>query len=197
MTWEQRVTDKESRMRFEAAFRDHYDDVLAYALSRAGTEAARDAAAATFLVAWRRREELPEQPRGWLLGVCRRALADERRAAERYASLIRKLAAQRESFEPRPDPGKDLEGQDAVLSALATLRPADRELLRLVAWEGLTNTEIAVVLGCSRLVVGVRLHRARQRLRAALAALAEPGSGPGGPSETTMAMRYTINLEDR
>lgn len=191
------MTDKESRMRFEAAFRDHYDDVLAYALARAGTEAARDAAAATFLVAWRRREELPEQPRGWLLGVCRRTLADERRAAGRYASLIRKLATQRESFEPQPHRGNDIGEQDAVLSALATLRPADQELLRLVVWEGLTNTEIAVVLGCSRLAVGVRLHRARQRLRAALATLAEPGPGPGGPSETTRAMQYTINLEDR
>ena len=184
-------------MRFEAAFRDHYDDVLAYALARAGTEAARDAAAATFLVAWRRREELPEQPRGWLLGVCRRTLADERRAAGRYASLIRKVAAQRESFEPQPDPGNDAEEQDAVLSALATLRPADQELLRLVAWEGLTNAEIAVVLGCSRLAVGVRVHRARQRLRAALATPAEPGPAPGGPSDTTRAMQYTINLEDR
>ncbi len=193
------MTDKESRTRFEAAFRDHFDDVLAYALSRADAEAARDAAAATFLVAWRRREELPEQPRGWLLGVCRRTLADERRAAGRYASLIRKLASQRESFEPQPDRGEDLEGQDAVLSALATLRQADQELLRLVAWEGLTNTEIAVVLGCSRLAVGVRLHRARQRLRAALAPLGEPAPGPlpPGPSETPKAVQYTINLEDR
>ena len=191
------MTGKDPRMRFEIAFRDHYDDVLAFALSRAGTEAARDAAAATFLVAWRRREELPEQPRAWLLGVCRRTLADERRAAERYASLIRKLAAQRERFEPQPDRGEHLEGQDAVLSALATLRPADQELLRLVAWEGLTNTEIAVVLGCSRLVVGVRLHRARQRLRAALAKLAVPAPGPGGALDTTVAAQRTINLEDR
>ncbi len=191
------MTDKESRRRFEAAFRDHFDDVLAYALSRAGTEAARDAAAATFLVAWRRRQELPEQPRGWLLGVCRRTLADERRAAGRYASLIRKLASQPESFEPQPDRAEDLEGHDAVLRALATLRPSDQELLRLVAWEGLTNTEIAVVLGCSRLAVGVRVHRARQRLRAALATPGEPVPRPAGPSETKMAVQYTNNLEDR
>lgn len=184
-------------MRFEIAFRDHYDDVLAYALSRAATDVARDAAAATFLVAWRRREELPEQPRAWLLGVCRRTLADERRAAERYASLIRKLAAQRERFEPQPDRGEHLEGQDGVLSALATLRPADQEVLRLVAWEGLTNTEIAVVLGCSRLAVGVRLHRARQRLRAALAKLAVPAPGLDGALDTTVAAQRAINLEER
>jgi RNA polymerase sigma-70 factor, ECF subfamily len=40
-----------------------------------------------------------------------------------------------------------------------------------VAWDGLTNAEIAVVLGCPRVVVGVRLHRARQRFRGALAAI--------------------------
>jgi DNA-directed RNA polymerase specialized sigma24 family protein len=72
---------------FERLFRDHYDAVLAYALARANIELAKDAAAQTFLVAWRRREELPQSPRGWLLGVARRSLADLRRARDRQIAL--------------------------------------------------------------------------------------------------------------
>lgn len=170
------MTEEERRARFEDAFRDHYDTVLAYALARADAETARDAAAATFLVAWRRLGELPEQPVPWLLAVTRRTLADQRRTRDRYVSLTRKLAAQPEVFKTEPDPGEEVGGRDALLAALASLRPADQELLRLVAWEGLANAEIAVVLGCPRLVVGVRLHRARQRFRAALAAQDEAGA---------------------
>src|ERR1700687_3647261 len=60
------------RARFERIFRDEYDAVLAYAVIRADVELAKDAAAQTFLVAWRRRDELPDPPRAWLFGVTRR-----------------------------------------------------------------------------------------------------------------------------
>jgi DNA-directed RNA polymerase specialized sigma24 family protein len=52
--------------------------------------------------------------------------------------------------------------------ALATLSPADQELLRLVAWEELGNREVAQVLGISANAVAIRLHRARSRFAAAL-----------------------------
>jgi RNA polymerase sigma-70 factor, ECF subfamily len=189
------VTDEERRARFENVFRDYYDTVLAYALARADAETARDAAAATFLVAWRRLSELPERPAAWLLAVTRRTLADQRRTRDRYASLARKLAAQPEAVKTEPDPGEEIDRRDAVLAALASLRPADQELLRLVAWEGLTNTEIAVVLSCPRLVVGARLHRARQRFRTALAAC--DVAGPETPTGCVAQVPYPITLEDR
>lgn len=53
----------EARERFVATFTDHYDAVLAYALARAPAEVAKDAAAEAFLVAWRRRSEVPPAPR--------------------------------------------------------------------------------------------------------------------------------------
>jgi RNA polymerase sigma-70 factor (ECF subfamily) len=49
------------------------------------------------------------------------------------------------------------------------LGEADRELLRLVAWEGLGHEQIAAVLGCTRATARVRLHRARKRFAARLA----------------------------
>ncbi len=53
---------------------------------------------------------------------------------------------------------------EEVLDALARLRPADREILRLSIWEELTNTEIAKVLEIEPHAVTMRLSRARDRL---------------------------------
>ena len=47
---------------------------------------------------------------------------------------------------------------------MATLRPAEAELLRLWAWEQLTPGEIATVLGITPNAASIRLHRARRKL---------------------------------
>jgi DNA-directed RNA polymerase specialized sigma24 family protein len=65
----------------------------------------------------------------------------------------------------RPEPTtKEL----GVRSALARLPEGDRELLTLIAWEGLTRDELSVALGCTRATARVRLHRARRRFAEAL-----------------------------
>ena len=56
----------------------------------------------------------------------------------------------------------------SLARAFASLSESDRELLSLVAWEGLTREELAVAFGTSRAVVRLRLHRASKRLHAAL-----------------------------
>jgi RNA polymerase sigma-70 factor (ECF subfamily) len=61
-----------------------------------------------------------------------------------------------------------MEERSDLAQAFAALSESDRELLSLVAWEGLTREELAVALGTTRAVVRLRLHRARKRLRAAL-----------------------------
>ena len=55
-----------------------------------------------------------------------------------------------------------------VLAALHQLPEVDRELVTLVAWDGLSPAEAATVLGLGAATVRVRLHRARKRLRASL-----------------------------
>lgn len=60
-----------------------------------------------------------------------------------------------------------------------TLDPRDREVLLLIAWEGLRQEEVGMVLGVSRQAVATRLHRARKRLAQALAAQDEPVRGRG------------------
>ena len=58
-----------------------------------------------------------------------------------------------------------------ALDALAVLREADREILRLVAWEALSHAEIAASLGITVNAVAIRIHRARQRYSTAYRSL--------------------------
>lgn len=70
--------------RFEEFFRDHHDAVPSHAASRADVDTAKDAVAATFLVAWRRHGEERDHPLPWLQGVTRKTLAGLRRSATRF-----------------------------------------------------------------------------------------------------------------
>jgi RNA polymerase sigma factor (sigma-70 family) len=141
-----------------------------------GTSARRAAAQEVFVVAWRRRAEVPEHSLPWLYGVARRLLANHwraRRAAPRVVPM-----ADPELLRDGPlagpndrDAAVELAG---VRTALATLSDLDQEILRLVGWEELTVGEAATVLGCTRATAGVRLHRARRRLVAALTTSSTP-----------------------
>ena len=69
-------SDTARRERFAQAFEEHFRAVSAYALRRTTPAEAEDAVAETFLVAWRRLDELPDDAKPWLLGVARRVLAN-------------------------------------------------------------------------------------------------------------------------
>jgi RNA polymerase sigma-70 factor, ECF subfamily len=153
-----------AQARFEYMFDEHFRAVSAYALRRASQADAEEVVAETFLVAWRRRDEVPSDAKPWLLGVARRVLANQRRAAGRREALRARIAGEHESdSEPRRRP--------PVIQALGRLSRGDREILLLVAWDGLSTREAAATLGCSTTGAKVRLHRARRRLRAQLEAL--------------------------
>lgn len=169
------VTDSPSTARlarFEALFAAHQRQILAYTMRRTQTHAdAEDAAAETFAIAWRKADTIPAaQELPWLYAVARRVLANQRRGhgrRDRLAALLR--------VEDVPTPmrlGDDLDGP--TFAALASLSPADQELLRLVAWEELGNQDIARVLGITPNAVAIRLHRARSRFTAALDRTAGP-----------------------
>lgn len=155
---------------FEAIFTEHFDRVLSYALLRADRETAREVASQTFLVAWRRRDSVPEQVLPWLLVVARNVLAEHRRAQGRRRGLLDRAIRSRAFRPAEPDPAEALADRDIVLSAFLALSDADRETLRLVAWDGLTNEEASLVVGCSASTFAVRLARARRRLDAHLSA---------------------------
>ncbi len=156
----------------EARFRHLYDDHLAIVASYASRrttspEDAADVVAETFLVAWRRVDSIPaREPQLWLLGVARNVLWNSDRANRRRRRLGAELARHAAFRQQRSAPNE----QDVPLAlAFAELADADKDILGMVAWEGLDAAEIAEVLGCSVNAARIRLHRARTRLRAALA----------------------------
>lgn len=157
------VTGSTPEERFRALFARHYPAVYRYAGRRLGADEAADAAAEAFTVAWRKIGHVPAEPDTlpWLYGVARRVVANAERSRRRRHRLTARAAAGL----TEEDPSSDRAG---VLSALAGLRPADREVLRLAAWEGLGPGQIGAVLRCSPNAAAIRLHRARRRLEQAL-----------------------------
>jgi RNA polymerase sigma-70 factor, ECF subfamily len=155
--------------RMEALFRRHYGDVVAYVRRRAEPDLVDDVVAETFLVAWRRLDKVPADARPWLLGVARKTLATQRRSVARRRSLVFKL----EEVQSRAA-SSDQPSEVGVADALMQLSGKDREAITLVAWEGLSPSEAALVVGQSSVAFRVRLHRAKRRLRRRLEARAAP-----------------------
>jgi RNA polymerase sigma factor (sigma-70 family) len=153
------------RGRFESCFRDHYAQILAFALRRvSGREIAEDVAGDTFAVAWRRRDCIPETPLPWLYAIAANMIGEEYRASRRGHDLTLRLL-QNAGRGPRgDDPAEALARRDAFSAAFAHLSEREREVLRLVAWDGLDVREAARVLGCTPGAFRVRLHRARRKL---------------------------------
>jgi RNA polymerase sigma-70 factor, ECF subfamily len=104
--------------------------VFTFARRRVPADEAEDVVAEVFLVAWRRREEIPAVPLPWLLGVARRVLANRRRSHERMDALVDRLAQEALLARGRPD-----ELDLGALRALASLSRPDQEILLLVMGE--------------------------------------------------------------
>ncbi len=164
--WRQMAAQVEARNRFHRLFEAHGEQVLLYFKRRTDHESARDGAADTFLVAWRRIDEIPpESELPWLYGVARRVLSQQRRARSRRRRLVEKLRGGAHPEVPRPETIVVRNAEHVeVLSALKRLRRSDQELLGLAIWEELPHAAIAAMLGCSPHAVDQRLYRATKKL---------------------------------
>jgi RNA polymerase sigma-70 factor (ECF subfamily) len=147
--------------RFEQIYEQHAGAVRAYVRRRAPESLVDDVVADVFVVALRRLDEVPRNALPWLYAVARKTLANERRKRREVP-----VAAPEASYEPEPV------GDSQLAAAFAALSDADREILRLVAWEGVSLRDAARVLECSPVAARVRLHRAKARLRDRLDAAA-------------------------
>ena len=118
------------------------------------------------VIAWRRRADIPagaELP--WLYAVARRVLANyRRRPQDVLVADLGDLDAIDEA-----DPADIASDNAALADAWRSLSPRDREVLRLVAWEGLTGSQLAAALGISEGGAAAALSRARSRFEEALA----------------------------
>jgi RNA polymerase sigma factor (sigma-70 family) len=162
--------------RFSEIFDRHYADIHGYASRRLGASLADDVAAETFLIAFdrRRRYDLAEpNARPWLYGIASNLIARHHRAEVRqYRALARAGAAEAvDGDAERVDGRVDAAAQRARLAAaLVEIAERDREVLLLVAWAQLSCEEAARALGIPAATARSRLHRARRKTRAALAA---------------------------
>jgi RNA polymerase sigma factor (sigma-70 family) len=153
------------RHRFERCFRDHYAQMLAFSMRRvSGREIAEDVVADTFAVAWRRRDRIPDPALPWLYAIAGHVIANQYRSTRRRHDLDMRLAHEAGAVARGPDPAESLGRRDAFSAAFALLGEPEREVLRLIAWDGLDTRDAARVLGCSPGAFRVRLHRARRKL---------------------------------
>ncbi|MFL5925628.1 MAG: RNA polymerase sigma factor [Gaiellaceae bacterium] len=111
----------------------------------------------TFLVCLRKIDRVPVEALPWLYAVARKTLANERRKRARVVHGNEVSVG-----EPNPV------GDGVLAVAFNGLSERDREVLRLVAWEGLSLADAAIVLGCSPVACRVRYHRAKSRLASRL-----------------------------
>jgi len=160
--------------RFEALYRASRDDLYAYvATLLRDRAAAEDVTALAFERAYRRRRTFDRRrggERAWLFGIARNAALDELRRRGRHATL---------ALDPHeldaPAIEDDVDGalrRSAVRLAVGELTPRERELVALKFHAGLSNAEIARVLGVSESNAGTLLHRTMTKLRRACHAMA-------------------------
>jgi RNA polymerase sigma-70 factor (ECF subfamily) len=157
-------------MRFEALYRANAAALYAYVASLVHDRAAaEDITAQAFERAFRRRRTFNPQrgsERAWLFGIARNAALDELRRRARQAALVVD-PQDPQALDALDASTADAERRAAVRAALATLEPRERELVALKFHAGLSNAEIAKVLGVSESNAGTRLHRAVTKLREA------------------------------
>jgi RNA polymerase sigma-70 factor, ECF subfamily len=145
--------------RFEQIYAEHVEAVRSYVRRRAPEAIVDDVVSDTFLVCLRKIDRMPAEPLPWLYAVARKTLANERRRQARAVHGHEVPAG-----EPAPV------GDGELATAFNDLSERDREVLRLVAWEGLPLADAATALGCSAVACRVRYHRAKSRLASRLAA---------------------------
>ena len=110
--------------------------------------------------------------RGWLFGIARHTLIAHLRRP--VALPLGYESAEAEGWEA-VDARLDAErSAPALYAAVRSLPETERELLLLVALDGLTPTEAAAVMGIPPGTARSRLHRARLRVREQLADLDIP-----------------------
>jgi RNA polymerase sigma-70 factor (ECF subfamily) len=177
--------------RFNRLFARHERDIYAYCLRRIDRDPAIECAAETFLVAWRRINDVPDGDRAirWLYRTAHHVIGDHYRRRSRQAALMGALRSQYPVEADGPEAVVVRREADVeVLAALDHLRPADRELLRLAVWEELPHREIGEILGCSAHAVDQRVHRASKRLAREVRSVRH-----GVPETTTRSSRKEVD----
>lgn len=148
---------------FTSFYRENYEDLLRFVRRRAQPQAVDDIVGDTFLVAWRRRADLPAEARPWLFRTARNSMLNAHRGFNRQTALAVRIGAR-----AVPDhgigPEISLDDRIDLQTAWRALAASDQEILALTVWDELPQSEAAAVIGCSRAAYSMRLNRAKRRL---------------------------------
>ena len=145
---------------------EHSRSIYRYVMRRLSDRSScEDVVSETFLIAWRRRDQLPSRDRelAWLYAIAFRVISNQRRSRDRRNRLTVRMALERD--------GNDIETNDdsleieSIMNVVKYLRSDERVLLEHVYWERLTYREIAGILGASENAVGIRINRAKRKLK--------------------------------
>ncbi|WP_432571100.1 RNA polymerase sigma factor [Kineococcus sp. SYSU DK005] len=185
----------EDAQAFAALFARQHHLIHAFAARRVGAGDAEEVTSEVFLRAWQHWPRSGQRAPGWLYRTAANVIAEQLRTRKRQDHLVQHLqhlaaragrCGQEQGWEQGHERGQDAEArleQADAAAALLQLSAADREILLALSWDGLSTSELAVLLGCSVAAAHVRVHRARRRL----AALTGSAGSAAGTSTSTVA----------
>ncbi len=152
---------------FRRIFDAHHEAVQRYCVRRLRSDDVNDAMAEIFLVMWRRLGAVPEgaEARLWLFGVARNVVRNLERQRHRSRRLASRAWALGDPVAVGPEAELIRRSEDQeLIEAMAGLPAKERELLRLKAWEELSNDDIGHLVGISPRAVAMRYNRALKKL---------------------------------
>src|SRR5438067_9253360 len=129
---------RQADSRFHEIYERHREDVTLYVRRRVAADSVEDLVAETFLVCWRKLDQVPSDALPWLYAVARKTLANHYRA-----TAPRELPV---PVSPAEDAFLPIERDGVLAGAFARLNETDREVLRLIAWEQLSLRAAATTL---------------------------------------------------
>ena len=148
----------------------HEAAVGSYLARRAGRDAAEDLLGEVWVASFASRRSYDQSyadARPWLYGVALNRLRHywRFRPAEALVPNVTHVTGGETGWDPWPTVDFGVDARAVLRTALARLKPEEREVLRLVAWEDLTAADAARVLGLPAGSARRLLHQARTALR--------------------------------
>lgn len=179
------MSTSEAERRLNDLYAAHAVRVHTYARRHCGSDGADEVLSQTFMVAWRRLDNLPADPLPWLIAIARNVIANRRRSLRRGLNLT--LAIQSATVATASDTADIVVDRLHLVAALESLSAKEREALLLVAWDGLTAEQAASALGCGERAFRGRVTRARRHLAESLG---DPPAPEPEPARHSLAHHF-------